>query len=316
MTDAAADPDVDQALRTSAGAVAITRDVVVATGPEAETYLQGQLSQDVAALAVGRSARALVLQPQGKVVAWLRVTRTADDTFLLDTDAGWGRELLARLQRFKLRTKVELEPAAWSCVALRGPGTDELAAGLDPAAVGAVAVVPAGWPGVAGVDLLGPTVEAPAGVETVPVAAYEVLRIESGVPAMGAEATDATIPAELGTWLIDASVSFTKGCYTGQELVARIDSRGSQVPRPLRGLVFAGTDVPPAGATLRASAEAVAGAKELGHVTSAAWSPGLGAPIGLGIVGRAVEPGSEVVASWDGGESTARVEVLPLVAPA
>ena len=308
------DPAADQALRTSVGAVAIPRDVVVASGPEAESYLQGQLSQDVAALAVGRSARALVLQPQGKVVAWLRVTRTADDTFLLDTDAGWGAELLARLQRFKLRTKVELEPATWSCVALRGPGADELAAGLDLAALGAVAVAPAGWPGTPGVDLLGPSVDLPAGVEPVPAAAYEALRIEAGVPAMGAEATDATIPAELGTWLIDASVSFTKGCYTGQELVARIDSRGSQVPRPVRGLVFAGADVPPAGATLRASSEP--DAKELGHVTSTAWSSGLGAAVGLGIVGRAVELGSEVVASWDGGEATARVADLPLVAPA
>jgi folate-binding protein YgfZ len=308
------DPAAGLALRTSVGAVTIPRDVVVATGPEAETYLQGQLSQDVAALAVGRSARALVLQPQGKVVAWLRVTRTADEAFLLDTDAGWGGELLARLQRFKLRTKVELEPATWSCVALRGPGADALAAGLDLAALGALAVVPAGWPGTPGVDLLGPAVDVPSGAEPVPNAAYEALRIESGVPAMGAEATAATIPAELGTWLIDASVSFTKGCYTGQELVARIDSRGSQVPRPVRGLVFVGADVPPSGATLRASAES--GAKELGHVTSAAWSSGLGAPVGLCIVGRAVEVGSEVVASWDGGEATALVEDLPLVAPA
>ncbi|HEY7939929.1 MAG TPA: glycine cleavage T C-terminal barrel domain-containing protein, partial [Acidimicrobiales bacterium] len=115
-------------------------------------------------------------------------------------------------------------------------------------------------------------------------------------------------------WLIDASVSFTKGCYTGQELVARIDSRGSQVPRPVRGLVFAGADVPLSGATLHASAEP--DAKEVGHVTSAAWSSGLGAAVGLGIVGRAVEVGTEVVARWDGGEATARVEELPLVAPA
>jgi folate-binding protein YgfZ len=308
------DPSADQALRTSVGAVAIPRDVVVATGPEAETYLQGQLSQDVAVLTVGASAPSLVLQPQGKVVAWLRVTRTADDSFVLDTDAGWGAQLLARLQRFKLRTKVDLEAATWSCVALRGPGAAEVGAGLDLASLGVVAVVPAGWPGAPGVDLLGPSVAVPGGVELVPTAAYEALRIESGVPAMGAEATDATIPAELGTWLIDASVSFTKGCYTGQELVARIDSRGSQVPRPVRGLVFAGADVPLSGATLRASAEA--DAKEVGHVTSVAWSSGLGAAVGLGIVGRAVEVGTEVVVRWDGGEATARVEDLPLVAPA
>ena len=83
----------------------------------------------------------------------------------------------------------------------------------------------------------------------------------------------------------------------------------------MRGLVFTGTDVPPVGATLLCRGPE-AGAKELGHVTSSAWSTGLGAPVGLGIVGLAVELGSEVVASWDGGEATARVEGLPLVAPA
>src|SRR5690606_7561419 len=79
--------------------------------------------------------------------------------------------------------------------------------------------------------------------------ALEALRIECGVPAMGAELTDATIPAEAGQWLIDASVSFSKGCYTGQELVARIDSRGGNVPRPVRGLRLGQDDVP-TGATL------------------------------------------------------------------
>src|SRR5690242_21856960 len=69
---------------------------------------------------------------------------------------------------------------------------------------------------------------------------YERARIEAGVPAMGKELTDATIPVEAGQWLIDASVSFTKGCFTGQELVARIDSRGGNAPRPVRGLRIAG----------------------------------------------------------------------------
>src|SRR5689334_3030131 len=85
------------------------RDVVVASGPDAVTYLQGQLSQDVQALAVGASAATFLLQPDGKVTAWLRVTREADDRFVLDTEPGWGSAVLERLRRFLLRVEVDLE---------------------------------------------------------------------------------------------------------------------------------------------------------------------------------------------------------------
>jgi folate-binding Fe-S cluster repair protein YgfZ len=109
-------------------------------------------------------------------------------------------------------------------------------------------------------------------------------------------------------------VSFTKGCYTGQELVARIDSRGGNVPRRLRGLVLATTATPsidtgpaPVGATVHADG------KEVGKLTSVAFSPGLDATVALAYVRRAVEPPAEVVVEWDGGSSPARVEALPLV---
>jgi tRNA-modifying protein YgfZ len=101
---------------------------------------------------------------------------------------------------------------------------------------------------------------------------------------MGAELTDATIPAEAGRWVIDASVSFTKGCFTGQELVARIDSRGGHVPRHLRGLVADAGAQPPAGASV-----VVEGA-DVGKVTSAAPAPSGGGSLALAYVGRAVTP--------------------------
>ena len=91
--------------------------------------------------------------------------------------------------------------------------------------------------------------------------AYEAVRIECGVPAMGSELTERTIPAEAGQWVIDRSVSFTKGCYTGQELVARIDSRGGNVPRHLRGIVI-DADPPPVGGVV------VADGVEVGTLTS------------------------------------------------
>jgi folate-binding protein YgfZ len=283
-------PGVD--LWTTPGAAPLRRDVVVASGPEAVEYLQGQLSQDVAALAVGASAPALLLQPTGKVDAWLRATRLEDDVVALDVDEGAGEDVLSRLRRFKLRTKADLDLVRWEGWAIRG-------AGDVPAPAGGRALA-AGWPGVGGVDLLGDVAPEDPGVPVVDAAALEVVRVEAGVPAMGAEVTPETIPAELGQWLVDASVSFTKGCYTGQELVARIDSRGGNVPRPVRGLVVRGP-LPEVGA------EVTADGKVVGHVTSSATSPVLGA-VALAPVARAVEPGREV----EVGGVAAEVAELPL----
>ncbi len=89
-------------------AVWLDRDVIGATGPEAGTFLQGQLSQDVLALPDRGTAWSWLLAPTGKVEALVRVTRLADDDWLLDTDLGWGQPVIERLNRFKLRTKVEL----------------------------------------------------------------------------------------------------------------------------------------------------------------------------------------------------------------
>jgi folate-binding protein YgfZ len=153
---------------------------------------------------------------------------------------------------------------------------------------------------VPGVDLLGPSVEPLPGLAEVDPSSLTALRVECGVPAMGAELTEATIPAEAGQWLIDLSVSFTKGCYTGQELVARIDSRGGNVPRPIRGLLIDGGPV-------AAGADVVADGAVVGQVTSTATSAALG-PVALAAVGRKVEDGA--VVSVD--EQPATVVELPL----
>jgi tRNA-modifying protein YgfZ len=290
-------------LRTELGAVPIVRDVMRVAGPDAVTYLQGQLSQDVAALASGASAWSFVLQPAGKVDAWLRVTRVADHELVLDVDGGYGEAVLARLRRFLLRTKADIDPLDWRALALRGPGATEAVASL----AGQDAVVAAAhWPGAEGVDVLG-AAEVVASIDGVPVAdhaAYEALRIRCGVPAMGAELTDATIPAEAGPWVIEASVSFAKGCFTGQELVARIDSRGGHVPRRVRGVVV------PDGGGVEPGAAVRAGGDEVGRVTSVAPAAGGGA-VALAIVGRAVEPPAEVEIAGAGGAVPATVVDLP-----
>jgi folate-binding protein YgfZ len=268
-------------LRTVLGWFPEDRDVLRVAGPDAIAYLQGQLSQDIDTLAVGSSARSFVLQPTGKVDAWARVTRTAADEVVLDVDGGHGAALAARLRRFLLRTKADVDALDWRAVAIRGPRAAEAV----PAGAGDDALVtPAGWPGVDGIDLLGRAVEPPPGVPEVDASAYESLRIRSGVPHMGAELTGATIPAEAGRWVVDASVSFTKGCFTGQELVARINSRGGHVPRHLRGLVADAGELPPVGAPV------VVDGAEVGRVTSAAPAPGTGGALALAYVGRAVTP--------------------------
>jgi folate-binding protein YgfZ len=198
-----------------------------------------------------------------------------------------------------LRTKVTLASVdGWSWLAVRAMTEPTRPSFTDGFAFDIA------WPGLAGFDVVGSEVRAP-GVPTVASEAYEAVRIECGVPKMGAELTESTIPAEAGQWIVAESVSFTKGCYTGQELVARIDSRGGNVPRHLRGVVIDG-DPAPVGATV------VVDGAEVGTLTSVGRSPDLG-PIALAYVARKVEPPAGVVVRWDGGELAARVEALPLV---
>ena len=263
---------------TATVAALVPRDVVRATGPDVAAFLQGQVSQDIDAVAPGDSAWSLVLAPQGKVEAWFRLTRLGDDEFVADLDAGFADALVARLERFKLRVDAAFEILeGWRMLSIRG-----ISGGSnDPEAVRAELRAPVAWMGFEGVDLLGPEVCLPAGAED-ETAAMEVARIRAGWPVMGRELTERTIPAEIAG-LVESSVSFTKGCYTGQELVARIDSRGGNVPRPVRLLEIRGDGVSP-GAGITVDGRAV------GEVTSAAADPASGVTVALGPVHRRVEP--------------------------
>ena len=204
------------------------RDVVQVAGADALTYLQSQLSQDLRPLQVGQSMWSFVLQPTGKVDVLLRVWRTAGDTFVLDTDAGFGEVLTARLNRFKIRVKADIAPLDWTCIAVRG-GVDG-----DGDGGGQVEGV-ASWGG--GVDLLGPGVQPPDGVAHGTSEDLLAARIDAVWPQMGAEITPGeTIPAETG--ITSEAVSFTKGCYPGQELVERMDSRGATAPKLLQRIVI------------------------------------------------------------------------------
>jgi tRNA-modifying protein YgfZ len=301
-------------LRHEVGAVALPRDVVQVTGPDAFDYLQGQCSQDLAPLDDGDAAEALLLSPQGKLDALVRVVRLGPERFALDVEGGFGEAVVTRLLRFRLRVKVDIEPLPWRCVAVRGPGTATAAAaglGAGGPDVGAVEVrVPWSWGSLTGVDLLGPDTRPPAGVPVCDPTAWEAIRVEAGIPRLGAELDERTIAAEAG--LVERTVSFTKGCYTGQELVARLDARGNRVARHLRGLVLAGDGVPPPGAPV-----APAGAPldtTAGAVTSSAWSFGLDRPVALAYLHRSLEPPAAVeIRPLGRAPESAEAVVLPIV---
>ena len=178
--------------------------------------------------------------------------------------------------------------------------------------------LPFEWNGWSGIDLLGPkdvvldpaAGPLPEGIIPCERDAVEACRIVSGIPAMGSELTDKTIAAEAG--LVERTVSFTKGCYTGQELVARLDSRGNNVPRRLvgRGRRRRSRGGGPAGLRHDAARRRRSRRRErrtwltdkvVGTVTSAAWSPELGAWVALAYLHRTVEaPGPVRVRSGDG----------------
>jgi folate-binding protein YgfZ len=300
-----------EALRHGPTVVPLGRDILRISGPDAVEYLQGQCSQDVAALEVGTSADALLLTPQGKLDALIRVTRGGEDEMYIDVDAGYAEVVAARLARFKLRVKAEIETLDWRCLSIRHPTAVEPRF-VPPPSSGTSVAAAFRWGAVAGVDLFGPDPVLTEPLRSCSDEAWQSVRVETGIPVMGAELDERTIAAEAD--LLDRSVSFTKGCYTGQELVARLDARGNKVARRLRALVLTRAEAPQA--LVGTGAEVFAGDKVVGRVTSVAWSGALGAAVALGYLHRDVAPPCPVLikAGPDGGgDIPAEARTLPLV---
>lgn len=309
----------EAALGHSGVAFPLERDAVLVEGPDAAWYLQGQLTQDLRPLEVGGTLGALVLSPQGRLVAPLRVVRLAAETFLLDVESGAGAAVVDRLERYRLRTKVVLHLHRLTGVGVRA--RPEALAALGSLDGGLIRVATVGRD-LRGVDLLSdPRAGESTGAAPIPeelatwhrprALSLVAWRIERGVPLGSVDLDERTIPAEAD--LVEGYVSFTKGCYTGQELVARLEARGSHVPRRLRGLVA------PAGPSGEAAVLGRAGdvieddRGPVGRLTSVGWSVRLGAAVGLGLLARRVEPGTTVDVVGDGGRRPAKVAVLPLV---
>ena len=209
-------------------------------GPDAREYLQRMVSNDVDALQVGDACPALLLTAKARVIAPLVVWRRGDEDFLLLTEPELGEVVRALLLRMRLRARCEIEPEEHSSVLVFG-AADGIATGDVPGAVEALD------------SELEPTLDADE---------LELRRIEAGVPRWGREIDDRVLPAEAG---LDAThVSFTKGCYPGQEPVARMHYRG----HPNRGLRVLELDEVP-----EPDAELVHDGKPVGRVTSAARRP-------------------------------------------
>jgi len=292
------------ALRSSAALVEGRLELVWVTGPDAVSFLQGILSQDVAALAVGDVTRTLLLQPNGKLDAVATVVRDESGLGLL-VEAGLGEGLATSLRRYLIRVQADL--ALETAVVSEVWGPD---AGRQLTRAGIVEEPPTGWaPPVLAHPLHGlpryvvvGDIEWPTDLVRAGRIATEAVRIEGGEPRNGVDLGASTIPQEAG--LIDTTVSFTKGCYLGQELVARIDSRG-HVNRHLRGVRCASNVIPPVGA------EVFAGEKSVGALSSVAESLTFRAPVALALLRREVSPGDTVEMRWAEGSAIATVVELP-----
>ena len=215
---------VFEAYENETFALKLERDVILVDGPDAGKYLQGQLTQDVLGMKEGESVWSFLLNPDGKVNAWLRVSQISENQYLLDVDSDSGEAVTERLLRFKLRTDCELTLEKWNGVTIVGKDASSCAGNLSLRQI----VAETAWHKISSVDIIGGDIEALLQKFPEPKQSSDFLRIINVIPKMGTELHAKVIPAETG--LVEKSVSFTKGCYTGQELVARVDSRKGGTP--------------------------------------------------------------------------------------
>jgi tRNA-modifying protein YgfZ len=279
------------------------RGMFVVRGAEAADFLQGQVSNDVEGLVPGRGCYATILNHKGKLRTDLRILR-GDDFFWLDTEAIGHAVVRHMLETYTLGRDVRWEDVGetHAILSLIGPGADGLAPEPPPAEEHAFVDTGAGlWVRTdLGIDVLcdrarAEELRAELGVEEVAEDAAECLRIESGRPRLGLDMDSETIPQEAG--INERAVNFEKGCYVGQETVARLHYRGKP-NRHLRGLRLS--------EPVERRTDIVLGEKVVGRVASTCVSPRLG-PIALALVRREAAPGDVVRV----GDAEAHVVELP-----
>ncbi len=300
--------------------------VLEVTGRDRASFLHAMLTNDVKSLVPGQGCQAALLDVHGKVQVLLLVW-ALEDRILVITPPGMAAKTNEMLDRYLFSEKAFFRDATGelSLLLLAGPEAPALAQRLTgtPVPDGPWSSVPArlgetelrlvrggGETGEAEVWLVSTVGEGPlvwraataAGARPVGLRAHESLRIEAGTPYLDHDVDESVLLPELP---VERWVSYTKGCYIGQEVVVRVRDRG-HVNRHLRGLVVDGETPPPAGASL------VADGAEIGKVTSGTWSFGLKRPIALAYVRRQhAEPGTAVTIQASGLTLPARVSALP-----
>jgi folate-binding protein YgfZ len=296
-----ADPAAeDAAARTGAALVdASYRDLLRFTGPDRVRFLQGMLTQDVAALAEGGSAPAALCTAKGALVASGELIRRADALWLA-LEPGLGERARSALERFLIADDVEISDARadWAELEVWGPRAVAPAGGFSvPARLGALSGVRSfvarsklseAWGELRGGGAV------PCGSD-----AREVWRVEAGVPRFGADMDEDSLPLEAG---LEGAISYTKGCYLGQEVVARATYRG-HVNWKLGGILLGSEPLP-------AGTELVREGKPAGRLTSVVKSARLGEFVALARLRHEVlEPGTPLTA----GSRTVKVHALPFV---
>ncbi len=298
------------------------RSVVDIGGEDRKKFLQGLLSNDVESLAAGAGCRALLLDVKGHVVADFDVFAAAD-SLVVSGEADCLEAVVPTLQRYVLAAAVTFEERGVEVVGVVGPAAEALLrdAGIEvpqPQAgahlMGTVdgtdVRVTRAFSSSGGLELHVPTerlesvwkiLEDAAGEATVTLdaATSEVLRVEAGEPRYGAEITGEEFPQEVG---LDEAINYDKGCYLGQETVARIHYRG-QVNRLLRGLKL--------DESAAFGADLAHDDKRVGHITSVVESPRLGV-IGLGYVRREQADSGVVLDVVGDGDSVGSATVVAL----
>jgi len=322
-----------EAVRGGAGLFDLSsRGRVEVSGGEAVMFLNGMLTNDVAKLEEGAWMHAAFPNPQGRLVAAARVLRRGG-AFLFDTEAATYARLLQNLERFTLAGDFRVRDltAETAMLSVQGPRAQEvvraaLGAGASETARGRVSAFEFGGAEATairathtaedGFDLFVSSEAAAAlwdalvaaGARPTGFDALEVLRVEAGIPRYGVDASEANVVLEV----VDEAeaVSYTKGCYAGQEIIARIHWRG-HVAKRLAGVVFDSDFVPPADTRLLDCAEG----REAGRVTSTVFSPRLRRQVALALVKYDfLRPGAELKV-FEGGVQVcaAHVAELPLV---
>ncbi len=272
------------ALRESAARLRLSRGLIRATGEDRARLLHAMSTNQVQALEPGQCAHTFFLNAQGRILADAWVVCFAD-FLLLDTEPETKDKLLAHLDKFIIADDVSLEDVTASLVAIGVEG---------PAAQAPPGAFPISATGGTGFRLYTETPEAAwQSLDGLPEATPEeagLVRLENGHPRYGVDILETHLVQETGQM---NSVSFTKGCYLGQEIVERVRSRGA-VHKHLKPLRVAGTAIP---APL---SELLSGDSKAGVLTSAAYSPHLGGIVALGYVSTLFEKGARPLHLADG----------------